>query len=144
MELVGVRKSPKLIIEFEGNLYRHRIFNSCMKRVGSSQFTQTTRVEILYIKIKQYNLTWWEGGTIHYKVYVVVNFLFQLIFIYPLFWGMVMHANEFNTKEKQKITEIKNELQHIYLNQLNRLKNAEKLLPLKSQPELTCVEGAWK
>ena len=107
MELVGVSKSPKLIIEFEGNLYRRRICTSYMKRVGSSQFTQTTRVEILYINIKQYNLTWW-GRTIHYKVYVVVNFLFQLIFIYPLFWGMVMHANEFNTKEKQKITEIKN------------------------------------
>ena len=57
---------------------------------------------------------------------------------------MVMHANEFNAKEKQKITEIKNELQHIYLNQLNRLKNAEKLLPLKSQRILACVEGAWK
>ena len=108
MELVGVSKSPKLIIELEGNLYGHCIFTSCMKRVGSSQFTQTTRVEILYTSIKQYNLTWWEGGTIHYNVYVVVNFLFQLIFVYPLFWSMVMHANEFNTKEKQKITEIKN------------------------------------
>ena len=41
-------------------------------------------------------------------VYVVVNFLFQLIFIFPLFWGMVMYANEFKTKEKQKLTEIKN------------------------------------
>ena len=28
---------------------------------------------------------------------------------------MVMHANEFNAKEKQKITEIKNELQHIII-----------------------------
>ena len=28
-------------------------------------------------------------------IYVVVNFLFQLIFIFPLFWGMVMYANEF-------------------------------------------------
>ena len=35
-------------------------------------------------------------------------FLFQLIFIFPLFWGMVMYANEFKTKEKQKLTEIKN------------------------------------
>ena len=43
-----------------------------------------------------------------YSVYVVVNFLFQLIFIFPLFWGMVMYANEFKTKEKQKLTEIKN------------------------------------
>ena len=36
------------------------------------------------------------------SVYVVVNFLFQLIFIFPLFLGMVMYANEFKTKEKQK------------------------------------------
>ena len=46
--------------------------------------------------------------THYYYVYVVVNFLFQLIFIFPLFWGMVMYANEFKTKEKQKLTEIKN------------------------------------
>ena len=45
---------------------------------------------------------------IYVNVYVVVNFLFQLIFIFPLFWGMVMYANEFKTKEKQKLTEIKN------------------------------------
>ena len=42
------------------------------------------------------------------SVYVVVNFLFQFIFIFPLFLGMVMYANEFKTKEKQKWTEIKN------------------------------------
>ena len=42
------------------------------------------------------------------SIYVVVNFLFQLIFIFPLFWGMVMYANEFKTMEKQKLTEIKN------------------------------------
>ena len=42
------------------------------------------------------------------RIHVVVNFLFQLIFIFPLFWGMVMYANEFKTKEKQKLTEIKN------------------------------------
>ena len=44
----------------------------------------------------------------HQFICVVVNFLFQLIFIFPLFWGMVMYANEFKTKEKQKLTEIKN------------------------------------
>ena len=46
--------------------------------------------------------------TVEVDVYVVVNFLFQLIFIFPLFWGMVMYANEYKTKEKQKLTEIKN------------------------------------
>ena len=34
-------------------------------------------------------------------VYVAVNFLFQLIFVFPLFVGMVMHANEFETKENK-------------------------------------------
>ena len=42
------------------------------------------------------------------QVYVVVNFLSQLIFIFPLFLGMVMYANEFKTKEKQKLTDTKN------------------------------------
>ena len=35
---------------------------------------------------------------------VVVKILFQLIFIFPLFLCMVMYANEFKTKEKQKLT----------------------------------------
>ena len=48
------------------------------------------------------------------RIYVAVNFLFQLIFVFPLFLGMVMYANEFETKEKQKLTEIKNKLQHIH------------------------------
>ena len=39
--------------------------------------------------------------------YVIANFyLCQLIFIFPLFLGMVIYANEFETKEK--LTEIKN------------------------------------
>ena len=31
----------------------------------------------------------------------------QLIFIFPLCLGMVMYANEFQTKEKQKVNDIK-------------------------------------
>ena len=34
------------------------------------------------------------------EVYVVVNFLSQVIFIFPLFLVMGMYANEFETKEK--------------------------------------------
>ena len=33
-------------------------------------------------------------------VYVVVNFLFQVIFIFLLFLGMVIYANKVETKEK--------------------------------------------
>ena len=39
--------------------------------------------------------------------YVVLNFLSQLMFVFPLFLGMVMYADEFETKEKKK------KLQHI-------------------------------
>ena len=54
----------------------------------------------------KYLLIW--GVTALFFVYVVVNFLSQLIFIFLLFWGMVMYAYEFETKEKQKLTKIKN------------------------------------
>ena len=33
-------------------------------------------------------------------VYVVVNFLFRVIFVFLLFLGMVIYANEVGTKEK--------------------------------------------
>ena len=41
-------------------------------------------------------------------IYVVVNFLSQVIFVFLLFLGMIMYANEVETKEKQKLPEIKN------------------------------------
>ena len=43
---------------------------------------------------------------INRRVYVVI-FSFQLILIFLLFFGMVMYVNEFKTKEKPKLTEIK-------------------------------------
>ena len=33
-------------------------------------------------------------------IYVVVKFLIQVIFVFLLFFGMVMYANEVETKEK--------------------------------------------
>ena len=45
----------------------------------------------------------WESN-----VRVVVYFSSQVIFVFLLFWGMVMYANEVETKEKQKLPEIKN------------------------------------
>ena len=42
------------------------------------------------------------------NVYVVVDFfLYQLIFIFALSLGMIIYANEFETKEQQKLTEMK-------------------------------------
>ena len=34
------------------------------------------------------------------SIYVVANFLFLLIVIFPLFLGMVMYANKLKTKEQ--------------------------------------------
>ena len=39
------------------------------------------------------------GEAVSDHVYVVVNFSTQLIFIFRLFLGMAMNANEFETKE---------------------------------------------
>ena len=41
------------------------------------------------------------------QIYVVVNLLFQLIFIFPFFLGMIMYANEFETKGNKNLTEMK-------------------------------------
>ena len=43
-----------------------------------------------------------------FNIYVVVNFLFQVIFVFLLFLGMVIYADEVETKEKEKLPEIKN------------------------------------
>ena len=40
-------------------------------------------------------------------MYVVVNFLSQVIFVFILFLVMVRYANEDETKEKEKLPEIK-------------------------------------
>ena len=56
-----------------------------------------------------------SGITTTYMLQLIF-FLFQLIFVFTLFLGMVMCANEFETKENQKLTEIKNILQHIQVN----------------------------
>ena len=42
------------------------------------------------------------------NVYVVVNFFSQVTILFLLFLGMVMYANEVETKEKEKLCEIKN------------------------------------
>ena len=42
-----------------------------------------------------------------HNIYVVVNFLSQVIYIFLLFLGMAMYANEVETKEKEILPEIK-------------------------------------
>ena len=42
-----------------------------------------------------------------HNIHVVANFLSQVIFVFLLFLGMVMYANEVEIKEKEKLPEIK-------------------------------------
>ena len=49
------------------------------------------------------------------SVYVVVNFLSPVIFVFLSFLGMVMYANEVETKEKEKLPDIKKKNFNIYV-----------------------------
>ena len=48
----------------------------------------------------------WPGSVSFFTYILWLIFLFRLRFIFPLFLGLVLYANEFKTKEKQKLTEI--------------------------------------
>ena len=65
-------------------------------------------INYMIMSLKQKEIKFEPRIKLNHNIYVVVNFLSQLIFIFLLFWGMVMYADEFQTKEKQKLTEIKN------------------------------------
>ena len=39
---------------------------------------------------------------------LIIIFLFQLIFIFPFYRGMVMYTNEFKTQKKQNLTKLIN------------------------------------
>ena len=71
-------------------LIKHFFVFSPGDRTYGSTYIQSTTDEKLVTK--------------YVNIYVVVYFfLFQLIFIFPLFFGMVMFANEFTNKGKTKI-----------------------------------------
>ena len=50
-----------------------------------------------------FNFSWF----ISFESVLKVNFLSQVIFVFLLFWGMVMYANDIETNGKQKLPEIK-------------------------------------
>ena len=70
-----------------------------MEVILSISFKMTAEIEIRKHKLMFCFLL--RGGVCRLCIaYVVVNFLSQLIFIFPLFLGMLIYANEFKTKEK--------------------------------------------
>ena len=56
------------------------------------------------------------------KMYVKVNFFMSrnFCFSFVLEYDNVLYANEVETKEKQKLLNIKNELQHMYMRRTYR------------------------
>ena len=59
------------------------------------------------------------------RIYVVVNLLSQVIFVFLLIFGMVIYANEVETKEKMKITQDK-KLTTTFIAELSRAKRAQR------------------
>ena len=53
-----------------------------------------------WLKLQERLLTISKRNIIRWNIYVVVNFLSQVIFVFLLFLGMVIYANEVETKEK--------------------------------------------
>ena len=50
--------------------------------------------------VLQVNFCLISSKIVSFTIYVVVNSLSQVIFVFLLFLGMVMYANEIETKEK--------------------------------------------
>ena len=59
---------------------------------------------------------------LYQKMYVKVNFFMSrnFCFSFVLEYDNVLYANEVETKEKQKLLNIKNELQHMYMGKTYR------------------------
>ena len=62
-----------------------------------------TTVKTSIIDIDCHNIVKPSRRVLNLCVTVIVNILFQIIFIFPLFLGMVMYAYEFKTKKKTTI-----------------------------------------
>ena len=86
-DAVQVSTSKSQGVHIDGNLSWECHINEISKEIASG---------ISAIKRIRYFLSL----EILLNVYVVVNFLFQVIFVFLLFWGMVIYANEVETKEK--------------------------------------------
>ena len=50
-----------------------------------------------------FNFSWF----ISFESVLKVSFLSQVIFVFLLFWGIVMNANDVETNGKQKLPEVK-------------------------------------
>ena len=59
---------------------------------------------------------------LYQKMYVEVNFFMSRNFCFSFVLGYdnVLYANEVETEEKQKLLNIKNELQHMYMSRTYR------------------------
>ena len=82
---------------------KSHVYACCMSVLVISIVLDSVYLLIFYSE--KYS-TWICG--LPFVIYVVVNFLFQVIFVFLLFLGMVIYADEVETKEKEKLPEIKN------------------------------------
>ena len=81
------------------------ILENCLALLnGISKENGTTQQDVLNQLSKLvFNFSWF----ISFESVLKVNFLSQVVFVFLLFWGMVMNANDVETNGKQKLPEIK-------------------------------------
>ena len=73
--------------------WRKGFLQMCVNRAT----TRETKIKSVILKVNPIRPSTWVAT----GVFVVVQFYPWFQFYFPLFWGMVMHDNEFKTKENQ-------------------------------------------
>ena len=90
-------------------------------------YQQSSTLQDIYLLY----FTWWWLST---GVYVIVKFYPWFKFYFPLFLGMVINDNEFETKENKIWTKDKIEPQHIQSNLWFELSSEPRCYPPRLQP----------
>ena len=72
---------------------------SSLFSIGEDELDLDDEVSLSCAYILQVNFCVISSKIVSFSIYVIVNFLFQVIFVFLLFLGMVMYANEIETKE---------------------------------------------
>ena len=97
-------------MESAGVRYLH---TSCWRiRNRTSERSERVRFLIQKQRVGKYRTKHFTCGIV-FIIYVVVQFSYWFEFYCPLFWGMVMYDNQFETKEIKIQTKDKIEPQHI-------------------------------
>ena len=98
-------------MESAGVRYLHTICFCIRNR--TSERSERVRFLIQKQRVGKYRTKHFTCGIV-FIIYVVVQFSYWFEFYFPLFWGMVIYDNQFETNENKIQTKDKIEPQHIH------------------------------